>query len=108
MKLTALVFVLLLPSFGFAHGGGLDQYGCHHDNSNGSYHCHRGGNGSSESSSGGDVLKVVGVITGIFLFVWLVKEVSGIEYRLEKNDDGVIFRPIVGDDSVGIAVDVRY
>lgn len=24
----------------YAHGGGLDRQGCHHDRKNGGYHCH--------------------------------------------------------------------
>jgi uncharacterized protein YecT (DUF1311 family) len=35
---------LFLPTSGvFAHGGGLDSSGCHHDRKNGGYHCHRDG-----------------------------------------------------------------
>jgi hypothetical protein len=26
----------------FAHGGGLDSHGCHHNRKAGGYHCHRG------------------------------------------------------------------
>ncbi|QNP42108.1 excalibur calcium-binding domain-containing protein [Lysobacter terrestris] len=26
----------------YAHGGGLDANGCHHDRKHGGYHCHRG------------------------------------------------------------------
>lgn len=26
----------------YAHGGGLDTHGCHHDRKNGGYHCHQG------------------------------------------------------------------
>jgi hypothetical protein len=26
----------------YAHGGGLDAYGCHHNRKAGGYHCHRG------------------------------------------------------------------
>lgn len=26
----------------WAHGGGLDRHGCHHDRKRGGYHCHRG------------------------------------------------------------------
>lgn len=42
-----LAFILILTGIAtfstdvIAHGGGLDRNGCHHDNSNGSYHCHR-------------------------------------------------------------------
>ncbi len=35
------LFVALLPAMAFAHGGGLDSAGCHHDRKNGGYHCHR-------------------------------------------------------------------
>lgn len=32
----------LLTAFAWAHGGGLDAYGCHHNRRLGGYHCHRG------------------------------------------------------------------
>ena len=35
--LSALGFT----SYAIGHSGGLDQYGCHHDTRDGSYHCHR-------------------------------------------------------------------
>ena len=34
--------LLLVSTTASAHGGGLDQYGCHHDRKVGGYHCHRG------------------------------------------------------------------
>ncbi len=39
-----LVFLpwVLFPTLSFAHGGGLDTYGCHHDRKHGGYHCHQG------------------------------------------------------------------
>ena len=39
-----LLFALALLFSGpvFAHGGGLDSYGCHHNRKAGGYHCHRG------------------------------------------------------------------
>lgn len=37
------LFVLFAPvGLAFAHGGGLDGLGCHHDRKAGGYHCHRG------------------------------------------------------------------
>jgi len=45
--LRSLRTSLALAAFGFpvcaawAHGGGLDRHGCHHDRKNGGYHCHR-------------------------------------------------------------------
>ena len=43
LLIPALV-VAYLGSSGpaFAHGGGLDGYGCHHNRKQGGYHCHRG------------------------------------------------------------------
>ncbi|MEY9328258.1 YHYH domain-containing protein [Sinorhizobium fredii] len=39
---AALAFALLAATFSsaFAHGGGLDQNGCHHNRKTGGYHCH--------------------------------------------------------------------
>jgi hypothetical protein len=37
-----VVLILLCPIRLAAHGGGLDQFGCHHDRKRGGYHCHRG------------------------------------------------------------------
>jgi len=36
-----LIGVLCLPGVGFAHGGGLDSCGGHHDRKRGGYHVHR-------------------------------------------------------------------
>jgi len=37
----ALAAALLPAAAAFAHGGGLDRHGCHHDRKRGGYHCHR-------------------------------------------------------------------
>ena len=37
-----LAFALLWIGEAFAHRGGLDSLGCHHDRKRGGYHCHRG------------------------------------------------------------------
>jgi len=37
-----LVYSLVFSTSVFAHGGGLDRSGCHHDRKAGDYHCHRG------------------------------------------------------------------
>jgi hypothetical protein len=44
-KITALALVspivgLLIPLAALAHGGGFDEYGCHHDNKVVDYHSH--------------------------------------------------------------------
>jgi hypothetical protein len=42
MKLATLPTLLLVSALLHAHGGGLDDYGCHEDNEAGGYHCHSG------------------------------------------------------------------
>jgi hypothetical protein len=37
----AVAGLLAVPLQCFAHGGGLDAQGCHHDRKSGGYHCHR-------------------------------------------------------------------
>lgn len=39
----SLFVISLAPTWAFAHGGGLDSAGCHHDRKHGGYHCHRAG-----------------------------------------------------------------
>jgi len=41
-KILALIAVLLASGALVAHGGGLDKNGCHRNNKEGNYHCHRG------------------------------------------------------------------
>jgi hypothetical protein len=38
----AIISSLLFSPQSFAHGGGLDASGCHHDRKHGGYHCHNG------------------------------------------------------------------
>jgi len=40
-KVVLLIFTLIIPLTGFAHGGGLDSNGGHFNRSTGVYHCHR-------------------------------------------------------------------
>tara|TARA_B110000971_G_scaffold146752_1_gene149856 strand:+ start:55 stop:186 length:132 start_codon:yes stop_codon:yes gene_type:complete len=41
-KLVAVlfVFVTIASGFAFAHSGGTDSSGCHHNHKTGGYHCH--------------------------------------------------------------------
>lgn len=39
--ILAAAMMLPDPPPASAHGGGLDQNGCHHDRKRGGYHCHR-------------------------------------------------------------------
>ena len=40
--LLLLSAVVLTTGTVFAHSGGLDAHGCHHDRKHGGYHCHQG------------------------------------------------------------------
>lgn len=40
--LIAVVLCASGAANAWAHGGGLDGYGCHHNRKTGGYHCHRG------------------------------------------------------------------
>lgn len=40
--LISCLMAVITPSAAFAHGGGLDSLGCHHNRKAGGYHCHRG------------------------------------------------------------------
>lgn len=51
MVRTIIVGVVLTACSVWAHGGGLDRYGCHHDRKRGGYHCHGGGGGNSRGGS---------------------------------------------------------
>ena len=39
-KLAIACLLTTLSLSAFAHGGGTDKNGCHHDRKNGGYHCH--------------------------------------------------------------------
>lgn len=41
-RLFVFATAMAIPTFSFAHGGGLNAYGCHHNRKAGGYHCHRG------------------------------------------------------------------
>lgn len=44
----------------YAHGGGLDSLGCHHDRKNGGYHCHRGPLAGRSFASKAEAQKALG------------------------------------------------
>jgi hypothetical protein len=43
----------------YAHGGGLDKYGCHNNRKVGNYHCHRGQFAGRSFSSQAEMLKLL-------------------------------------------------
>lgn len=51
VRLALALLLLILPSLlVFAHGGGLDRYGCHTDQTTGLKHCHSGEEQESQDS----------------------------------------------------------
>jgi hypothetical protein len=41
MKKSFIAMLLAIScTYAFAHSGGTDSKGCHHDRKNGGYHCH--------------------------------------------------------------------
>lgn len=55
--LLGAVLILLPLSDAWAHGGGLDGYGCHHNRKAGGYHCHRGPFAGQAFTSQADMLQ---------------------------------------------------
>jgi hypothetical protein len=51
------VAVGVWATFVYAHGGGLDTYGCHHNRKAGGYHCHRGALAGQSFSSKDEMLR---------------------------------------------------
>lgn len=41
MKTLFLFALVIWPATCFAHPGGLDAAGCHHERKTGQYHCHK-------------------------------------------------------------------
>jgi len=39
-RIIAALLLTMLSVVAFAHSGGTDDNGCHHDRKNGGYHCH--------------------------------------------------------------------
>jgi endonuclease YncB( thermonuclease family) len=58
MKLLAAILILI-PLSAYAHGGGLDKQGCHHNRKEGGYHCHRGPQAGQAFSSKAEAQRVL-------------------------------------------------
>jgi hypothetical protein len=60
IRLLLLLPILgLLPVQAYAHGGGLDGLGCHHNRKVGGYHCHRGDLVGQSFGSKGEAQKIM-------------------------------------------------
>jgi len=107
-KAAAIILLFIYSSACLAHGGGLDQYGCHNDNVNGGHHCHNGSSSSSSSSSA-DAGAVVAVIAGIFLIVWLFGKANGKYLNSSEETEGTLsIAPVVGNDKQAISLIYRF
>jgi Putative peptidoglycan binding domain len=51
IRSAVALFLILAPTLGFAHGGGLDANGCHTNRKTGDYHCHRAPTAPSPSGT---------------------------------------------------------
>jgi hypothetical protein len=83
MKFTRIVtqFMVIVVAGTFissparAHGGALDQYGCHHQTSDNTYHCHNSSSSSSESSdSSKGASGLLLVLVAAVAVYWLINE----------------------------------
>ena len=57
LLVQCLIVLVALPLF--AHPGGRDSYGCHHDRKHGGYHCHAGPLAGQSFASQADMLAVL-------------------------------------------------
>ena len=57
MALVVSVLCLGMVNAVWAHGGGLDGYGCHHNRKAGGYHCHRGALAGEHFASQAEMLQ---------------------------------------------------
>ena len=59
LRNALLAVSIFVPGIAFAHGGGLDGYGCHHNRKAGGYHCHRGTMAGQSFSSQHEMLQAM-------------------------------------------------
>jgi hypothetical protein len=79
---TTAAYVLLgalLSTPALPHGGGLNSAGCHNDNVNGGYHCHR--DGDSEDSIDAEAPLAALVAGGLVYLIWKCSK-----KRSQQND----------------------
>lgn len=91
----------------FSHSGGLDEYGCHTDSSNDTYHCHRS---TSSSDSSGDG---VGVLLALVLLAYLVSVSMENEETVKSatgdTDTSLIgVSPMLIDDGLGVKLWIKF
>ena len=77
--ITATLIATVTATSAFAHGGGLNQNGCHHKHSNNTYHCHPQ-QAKSEGLEGADA---VAGIAAMFLLFGLVN--AAVNASAENN-----------------------
>ena len=87
MKAFLLTIIFsLLPVAVFAHGGGLDAYGCHNETKTGGYHCHRSSyTPPSSTSSSSNTFSIPLPVTDA------TKEIEGI---FTTGKTGLVFKNV--------------
>ena len=102
---AAICFAMVPIHNALAHGGGLNESGCHNETATGGYHCHK--------DDDNETLKVVGVAAGGLLvggIVWAWINSRGNNPSVLQRDGtphgkGIGFTPYLkGDESVGLGV----
>jgi hypothetical protein len=64
-NIALLIIFSAVPADSYAHGGGLDAMGCHHDRKNGGYHCHGKPTRNTQSNATNPSASVQDSIDGI-------------------------------------------
>ena len=87
IKITALLLLFFQTGL-LAHGGGLDDFGCHHNKKLGGYHCHRGKfsgkNFSSKAEAFGhlqDKRESLRSLTGLAVLLTAIHHINGVKIR---------------------------
>lgn len=80
-KLTVVVLGLVAPvRSAFAHGGGLDRYGCHKETRAGGYHCHKARKRKEDQEN---LLKIILTGGAVAIVIYAV-------HRAHKNQKGAV------------------
>ena len=91
----ALGILFALPQQSWAHGGGLDSAGCHHETATGGYHCH---NDDEEND-----LKAAGAAVGVLLALWVIWSLSCDDDRQALS--ALSFSSKIGPSETGIVAE---
>ena len=102
-KTVFLVFIILISSQAFSHGGGLNKDGCHNDRKKGEYHCHN----SSGQKNSNNVPKQSAktnerekIFNRSFARYLGGKTEVRLNYKTKNNENGYVLIDIITNDYV--------